>query len=120
MPDLDHTFGSDLSISATGDVLTAVNLTLSEQRVLRRLLTNPQAYLWQPGYGAGLPRYVGAVTNKDEIEALIRAQMALEETVQQSPAPTIDIEEITNGVAVQIQYVDADSGETSTLGFNIA
>ena len=71
MSDLNHFYGGDLSLSATGDILKVDGSTQGQQRVLRRLLTNPALmdssgkvtvvgdYIWHPTYGAGLPRMVG-------------------------------------------------------------
>ena len=59
MTDAAHYFGSDLQFSANGDLLVADGLDESQQRILRRLLTNLKDYLWQPTYGAGLPSYIG-------------------------------------------------------------
>ena len=47
MADISHTFGADLSLSATGDLLCVTGDTLTQQRVLRRLLTNAGDYIWQ-------------------------------------------------------------------------
>ena len=73
MTDAFHYFGSDLSLSATGDLLTADGLDESQQRVLRRLLTNQQDYLWQPTYGAGLPSYIGLPLDQAALSALIKS-----------------------------------------------
>ena len=54
MPDINHLWGNDLAFSATGDLATADVPTLTQQRVLRRLLTNPGDYIWELDYGAGL------------------------------------------------------------------
>ncbi len=118
MPDIDHTIGGDLSISAAGDLLTADGLALSQQRVLRRLLTNPGDYLWHPEYGGGLPAKVGQTEDVPAITAVIRSQMALEATVVQNPAPHVAVTDIPNGIAANIQYTEADSGLTSVLRFD--
>lgn len=119
MPDLDHTFGGDLSVSASGDLLTADSLTLSQQNVLRRLLTNPGDYIWHPEYGAGLPGLIGQPIDVPTVTGLIRSQMALESTVSQSPAPVITVTPITSGMAVNIQYTEVDSGQTAILAFSV-
>ena len=48
MPDLSHEFGADLLAGPTGDLAVAAGAGLGRQRVLRRLLTNPGDYIWQP------------------------------------------------------------------------
>ncbi len=120
MPDLDHTIGSDLSLSASGDLLTADGLVLSQERVLRRLLTNPDDYLWHPEYGGGLPGKVGQTADVPAITAVIRSQMALEATVQQNPIPEVDVTMIASGIAANIQYIETDSGLSSLLSFDVS
>ena len=72
MSDAHHAWGGDLSVSPTGDLQTATGPALGTERVLRRLLTNPGDDLWQPGYGAGLARFVGPPADAAAIRALIR------------------------------------------------
>ena len=119
MADLDHTYGGDLSASASGDLLTADGLTESEQRVLRRLLTCPGDYLWHPDYGAGLPTFVGKPINIRQITALILSQMKLEASVSQSPAPTVTVTPITNGLSATITYTEITTGQSTTLSFDV-
>jgi phage baseplate assembly protein W len=57
--DCYHYFGNDLSVASNGDILLTDGITLSQQRILRRLLTNPGDYIWELTYGAGLPQFVG-------------------------------------------------------------
>ncbi|MEE3500197.1 hypothetical protein [Acidiphilium acidophilum] len=54
MADAGLVFGGDLAIDAGGDLALAAGSALTEQRVLRRLLTNPGDYIWQLSFGAGL------------------------------------------------------------------
>ena len=116
MTDCYHLYGNDLALSATGDLLLADGDDESKQRVLRRLLTNPTQYdtsgkvtatgdyLWQPEYGAGLPTYIGAVLDEQELGALIEAQMYLEDSVVQDPPPQVGLRTIPDGVSAQILY----------------
>jgi phage baseplate assembly protein W len=117
--DLDQTVGSDLSASSTGDLLIAKRIQRSQQRLLRRLLTNPGDYLFHPDYGAGLPRYVGQTIDIARIRALIRAQVRLETAIAQHPAPQISVKPLMNGIAVAIHYADAASSEPVSLSFNV-
>jgi phage baseplate assembly protein W len=119
MPDLAHWFGQDLSGDATGDLLTIDGTVRGQQRVLRRLLTNPGDYIWHTDYGAGLGRYVGQNLNVDVIRAVIRAQLRLERAVARTPIPTIAVTPIAQGVFVRIVYVDAVTGEPVTLSFDV-
>jgi hypothetical protein len=119
MDDLYLDFGSDLVASANGDLLTVDSVTLSEQAVLRRLLTNPGDYIWHPEYGAGLGAMVGLPIDVATVTSIITAQMFLEPSVVQSPPPTITVSSIPNGMFVEISYTESDSGETATLSFPV-
>jgi phage baseplate assembly protein W len=120
MPDLFQQFGSDLSIGPTGDLALASGTTLVQQRVLRRVLTNPGDYIWQPGYGARLARYVGQPTNPLQIRATIRSQIFQEPSVARTPEPVIDVEaDDTGTIYVSIRYADATTGETQILSFSV-
>ena len=120
MKDLYHYFGNDLTISASGDVLGIDDTEKGQQRILRRLLTNPGDYIWHPDYGAGLPKYVGSVSGIEKIRALIRGQMLLESCVSKTPAPVIDVQSITGGINARIQYNDSTAGTTQTLSFDVS
>jgi hypothetical protein len=117
--DIDHDFGADLGLSATGD-LARVNLVeRSQQRVLRRLLTNPGDYLMHPTYGAGLPAKVGSTIDIASTTALIKGQMLLEASVMQNPPPSVTVAEIENGMAVAIAYSVAPDATPAVLSFSV-
>jgi len=46
MSDISHLWGNDLTIGPTGDLAVASNDGLTQQRVLRRLLTSVGDYIW--------------------------------------------------------------------------
>jgi phage baseplate assembly protein W len=119
VPDIAHTFGNDLQASANGDLLTSDSLQLSQEMVLRRLLTNPGDYIWHPDYGAGLPAMIGKPIDIATVKSIIQAQMFLEASVVRTPAPVIDVSEIPNGMFVEIEYLEADSQQTATLSFPV-
>jgi phage baseplate assembly protein W len=120
MPDLSHFYGSDLSVGPGGDLATVDGTQLGQQRVLRRLLTNPGDYVWNPGYGAGLSQFVGQPANAARIRSVIRSQIFQESVVARTPEPVIDIEANVSGtVTVQIRYADATTGETQALSFTV-
>jgi hypothetical protein len=103
MPDLSHEFGADLEAGPTGDLAVAQGAAQGRQRVLRRLLTNPGDYIWQPEYGAG-----------------VRSQIFREPAVARSPEPVVEVQADGQGrVFVAIRYADADSGETQSLSFRV-
>jgi hypothetical protein len=120
MSDLQHQFGSDLSVGPTGDLATVSGSALGQQRVLRRLLTNTGAYIWQLGYGAGLAQFVGQPADAMRIRAVIRSQIFKERAVARTPEPTIDV--VSDGagsVSVQVSYADAETNQTQLLGFTL-
>lgn len=120
MADVWHEFGSDLTVGPSGDIATSGGSNLSQQRILRRLLTNPGDYIWQLDYGAGLARFVGQPAAAQRIQGVIRAQLFGEPSVARSPEPAIDISADGAGVvAVQIRYSDATSSTTQLLSFTL-
>jgi hypothetical protein len=119
VPDVAHQFGSDLVVSANGDLLTADSVNLSQQFVLRRLLTNAGDYIWQPPYGAGLPQKIGDPFDVSTINAIITGQMYLEASVVRDPAPAIQVDSFPNGMFVDINYTEADSGLPAVLSFPV-
>lgn len=124
MADIAHQWGSDLSIDSTGDLVTASGASLAQQRVLRRLLTSPGDYIWQPSYGAGLARFIGQPGNALQIRAIVRSQIFKEASVARAPEPVIDVNfgpaGATGTVYVHIRYVDSDSKQTQLLSFSVS
>jgi phage baseplate assembly protein W len=121
--DLSHQWGSDLSVDSTGDLALVTGPLFGQQRVLRRLMTNPGDYIWQLGYGAGLAQFIGQPGNAAQIQAVIRSQIFKESAVARTPEPNITVQldptEGTGTVYVQIRYVDAPSGQTQVLSFSV-
>jgi phage baseplate assembly protein W len=120
MADANLLWGGDLRVGSGGDVALSSGTDLGVQRVLRRLLTNPQSYLWAPQYGAGLPALVGATVDAASVAALILAQMGLESAVAMTPEPRISAQPTADGsLFIQISYADAASGTVQTTQFSI-
>jgi hypothetical protein len=123
MTDLFHVWDSDLNVGATGDLAIISGSILGQQRVLRRLLTNPGDYIWHTGYGAGLATFVGTLTNETQIKATIRSQIFQEAAVARIPEPVIDIQispaNALSTIYVNIRYTDSSSGETQMLTFSV-
>lgn len=121
--DLAHQWGSDLSVSPTGDLAVASGALVGQQRLLRRLLTSPGEYIWQLDYGAGLARFIGEPANILQVRAVVRSQIFKEASVARTPEPVIDVEIAPGGasgtVYVAIRYVDAPSGQTQVLSFTV-
>lgn len=123
MSDIDHQWGSDLEFGPTGDLALVMDSLLGQQRVLRRLLTNPLDYIWQPSYGAGLASFIGQPANILQICATIRSQIFKEAAVMQNPEPTIEVTLNPGGtsgdVYAYILYTDAGTGQTQVLSFSV-
>ena len=118
MPDLTHLWGNDLAWSPTGDLATSDVPSLTEQRVLRRLLTTQLEYIWQPDYGASLASFVGQPGAPLAVSAVIRGQMSKEAAVAQTPAPVIGVTPDPSGsLYVSIRYADAATGYTGIIAF---
>lgn len=120
MADIQHTYGADLTLSATGDIALSDGTQLGQERVLRRLLTNPGAYIWQLTYGAGLARFVGKVANGARIKAVAKSQMFREAAVSRTPGPSIDVAVQPSGVVtLDIKYQDAATKKPAALTINV-
>ena len=124
MADVYHRWGADLMVGVTGDISAASGALLGQQRVLRRLLTNPGEYIWQLDYGAGLARFIGQPVNPSQIRAVIRSQIFKEAAVSRQPEPIIDVQLAPGGasgtVYVHIRYVDAENSQTQVLSFAVS
>jgi hypothetical protein len=114
-------WGEDLCISPVGDILMAGSVTLSQQRILRRLLTNPTDYIWHPGYGAGLGQFVGQVDVAEAVEGATYAQMYQEASVARQPLPTVRVDEGYDAtVTLNIIYTETDSTSPQALTFSVS
>ena len=121
MADLCQLYGADLQIDATGDLLLAHGGELTQQAVLRRLLTNPLDDAWNTNYGGGLGQFVGAPASTVQISAVIRAQMKLEASVSQNPAPSVQVLSARDGgVLASITYADIASGRDQSISVPIS
>jgi phage baseplate assembly protein W len=111
-------------VSSSGDVGTVSGAMLGQQRVLRRLLTSPGDYIWQPEYGAGLARFIGQPVNPLQIRALVRSQIFKEAAVARQPEPVIEVQVAPGGAAstvyVYLRYADAETNETQVLSFSVS
>lgn len=120
MADLALQFGGDLYLSPTGDLALANGALLTQQRVLRRLLTNSGDYIWQLNYGAGLGQFVGQPGAPAAISAVTRAQVLLEAAVARTPAPMVStVGEDDGTVTATLNYADAANGQVSVLTLSV-
>jgi len=118
MYDITLEWGADLSADSSGDLALTTGSDQTTQRVIRRLLTNAGDYIWNLQYGGGLAAFVGQPTAAAEIEAVIRAQMALETEVASAPAPTVAVSTIdtaSGSVVADITYSDASSNSVVNI-----
>ena len=119
MPDFALEWSGDLQLSPSGGVELVDGSTLTRQRLIRRLLTNPGDVLFEADYGAGLPRFIGQPMHEASIAALVREQATAEETV----ADVIDV--TVSGVGVSsyvltIVYVEQSApGDPQTVTLTV-
>jgi hypothetical protein len=109
MYDLFHEWGGDLIANSGGDLALSNGSDTVSQRVCRRLLTNGGDYIWNLNYGGGLGQFVGSPTHPDDIEAIVRTQLALETSVPTTPTPQISasVVDVARGyVVATITYLD--------------
>jgi hypothetical protein len=118
--DIAHFWGGDLSVSSTGDLALASGLPRSQQRILRRLNTNPGSYIGQKNYGAGLPQFIGENADPAEIAAVTKGQILLEDSVAPSPPPVVTVNQAgPNAITESIQYTDQPSNAPTVLAFTV-
>ena len=119
---MDHWVGSDIGpAGANGAGIGTVNDTIKcQQRILRRLLTNPGEYKWHPTYGAGVLKYVGSRDSSlKALEGLILSQIQLERGVAQYPAPTVVFVKEGEYLTASIEYTEQDSNSRQFLSFTV-
>lgn len=112
MNDIYHQWGNDLAIGSGGDLALASGSDVVNQRVYRRLLTNPGDYLWNLDYGGGLAQFVGTPANPADIEAIVRTQLGLETSVPATPAPQVSVgiaDPAKGYIVASISYADPSS-----------
>lgn len=117
--DIDHWVGNDLGVSSTGDLGQASGDTRTQQRIVRRLVTNPGEYIFHPEYGAGLPAKIGQNADLPGLRALIRSQVLMEDAVARQPEPEVDLQQINSGFAVTVRYTSATTRKPVTLSFDV-
>lgn len=120
MPDCFLDFSDDLQVSPTGDLLMVDGDKLTQQRIVRRLSTAVNGYIWHLEYGAGLPQKIGKPSTQLAIQSLVRAHIVLESTVAKSPPPIITVDPYgiaTGAFVITIVYYSLITGKQQTLSF---
>ena len=112
-----------MDVGPSGDLAVIAGPLLVKQRVLRRLLTNPGAYIWNLGYGAGLPNFIGTTAARGQIEAIVRSQVLLEAAVARVPGAEITVSDLNDpGMGtfeVSVQYTDMPNGKQNFVSIPI-
>ncbi|WP_025885229.1 hypothetical protein [Asaia prunellae] len=88
---LFHYFGEDLQLDQDGALRIVEGKLATQQNILRRLCTNPKAYLWHGDYGAGLPARIGTPIREAETRGLIVSQLSLEATINHDQPVTVTL-----------------------------
>jgi hypothetical protein len=113
--DLYHYFGSDLEVSPTGGLATATGSTLTDQTVIRYLLTNPGDDPFNPTFGLGASQMIGEPEAAAKVKALIIGGMKTLSVVDQTQPIIVNVyAEDTNTLTAVITYTDSVSGSALT------
>ncbi|HVJ54867.1 MAG TPA: phage tail protein [Aliidongia sp.] len=118
LADLAHFWGGDLTLGPTQNLAPVFRSDRTLQRILRRLLTNPGDYIWQPDYGAGLPAKIGTNISVGEVTAIVTGQIALEPSVARNPAPQVTVMQISGGFSISAVIYD-NAGNGTPLAFSL-
>jgi hypothetical protein len=108
-------------VGPSGDLLTAPQAAEVNNRVIRRLLTNPGEYIWHSEYGGAVGRYVGEPFSPGIIEGTILSQLQLEYLVASNPSPEVRMTKSspntfsTTSVVIEFQVLGAQSSGIVSL-----
>ena len=116
-------WGADLTVGASGDISVASVQAEVQQRLVRRLLTNPGDYVWHTEYGAGLGSYVGERYSPGFIEGAVLNQLQLEGLVAATPAPLVETSLSPTGplstISVAVRYRVAGASASDSVILNL-
>lgn len=128
LSDVSVYYGTDHQTSNSGDLLTVSGTRRGEQRVIRRLLTNPATAteagddIFAPAYGGGIPRAIGKPLDVPKLQAQCLAQMLLEDVVAKSPRPVVTLTQSASdfgSIQVQLFYSDQPTNTPVSLSFTV-
>jgi phage baseplate assembly protein W len=116
-------WGGDLSVGPDGDIAAIPVQAEINQRIIRRLLTNPGDYIWHTDYGAGLGQYVGEPYSPGLVQSTIMAQLQNESLVATTPAPVVQALpptwETFSTASVTINFQVAGTQQPASLALNL-
>lgn len=116
MSSLSHYCGADLALDSAGGLAIASDALDTRQRILRRLCTNEGGYIWNLGYGAGLPGRIGDPMQIDRVQGIVQSQMALESGVDQTQPVSVAVTAQGSGQYLcVISYTDARTNTAQTV-----
>ena len=121
LTDLSATWDGDLALSASGDLeLVEPGTGKAYQRLIRTLFTNPDAMELHPDFGAGIGSWEGRTFGPSQAQALqsLVYQNVLGDPDITDPEVSIDIVN-PSLVSVTVSYLDAVTGQLSTLSFGV-
>lgn len=122
MFDISWQYGEDIQTTIQGDFQPVGGIAQTNQRVAKRLLTNPGAVLHHPDYGVGLPKWIGSALSEQRyrsLEADIRQALGLEASVAKTPRPTINFQLSTDQslIGISITYYNVVEQKTAIIEF---
>lgn len=122
--DINQLFGNDITLDATGNLFVAQGIDQTQQALIRRLLTNPGAYIWHPEYGAGVGRFVGenlSAQNFDAIKSTMVSQILEEETIAKVPIPQISFTPLPGNILqCDVLYYNAQTNIAQSISFQVS
>jgi hypothetical protein len=126
MQDVNHWYSGDTLLSVTGDLSVSSPIVSTQQRIIRRILTNPVSkdgppdYIFAPNYGCGAAKYIGETINKlKELQKTILNQVILEPGVSTNPFPKVVLNTDNTVLFIKIMYVDITTGELQNVAVKV-
>ena len=122
LPDAQLAWGGDLILTPSGDIASVDGDQLTQQQIIRRLLTAVQGDVFHLDYGAGLPQRIGRPARERVIQAIVQSQIKLEATVAEVPVPVITVRETTESpglFVIDIKYTNRISGVAVAISFEL-
>lgn len=120
--EISQVFGFDLQVDQKGGLALVDGIEETNQRVIRRLLSPENSYIWHIGYGAGIPEDVGKPMSEAllrKIKSVITTNIMKEETVSKTFSPVIRFGIIPNGINCTIEYKSAIDDQKYVLNFTV-